>query len=129
MGSFTTTHGALGRLGETKARSRPPKQRDGLVFSDDGISGAEFKRRPGLTALLTAAEAKAFDVLGMSEPSRLGREQHAQRCGAASAAGPVCRGGQPHLEKADILNLEQHVTNLDIAARSAVSLRSVGGSP
>ncbi len=46
-----------------------------LVFTDDGISGAEFKRRPGLTALLRAAEAKAFDVLVMSEPSRLGREQ------------------------------------------------------
>jgi site-specific DNA recombinase len=45
------------------------------VFADDGISGAEFKRRPGLTALLCAAEAKAFDVLVMSEPSRLGREQ------------------------------------------------------
>ncbi len=48
---------------------------DGLVFSDDGISGAEFKRRPGLTALLQAAERRAFDVLVMSEPSRLGREQ------------------------------------------------------
>ncbi len=48
---------------------------DALVFADDGISGAEFKRRPGLTALLTAAESKAFDVLVMSEPSRLGREQ------------------------------------------------------
>ena len=46
-----------------------------LVFSDDGVSGAEFKHRPGLTALLQAAEAKAFDVLVMSEPSRLGREQ------------------------------------------------------
>ncbi len=46
-----------------------------LVFSDDGISGAEFKRRPGLTALLQAAERKAFDMLVMSEPSRLGREQ------------------------------------------------------
>ena len=48
---------------------------DDLVFVDDGISGAEFKRRPGLARLLNAAEAKAFDVLVMSEPSRLGREQ------------------------------------------------------
>ncbi len=46
-----------------------------LVFVDDGISGAEFKRRPGLARLLTAVEANAFDVLVMSEPSRLGREQ------------------------------------------------------
>ncbi len=48
---------------------------DALIFVDDGISGAEFKRRPGLARLLNAAEAKAFDVLVMSEPSRLGREQ------------------------------------------------------
>jgi site-specific DNA recombinase len=48
---------------------------DALVFVDDGISGAEFKRRPGLLRLVNAAEAKAFDVLVMSEPSRLGREQ------------------------------------------------------
>ena len=46
-----------------------------LVFVDDGISGAEFQHRPGLARLLTAAEAHAFDVLVMSEPSRLGREQ------------------------------------------------------
>jgi hypothetical protein len=46
-----------------------------LVFVDDGISGAEFKRRPGLARLLTAAEAHAFDALVMSEPSRLGHEQ------------------------------------------------------
>lgn len=46
-----------------------------LVFVDDGVSGAEFKRRPGLARLLNAAEAKAVDVLVMSEPSRLGREQ------------------------------------------------------
>ncbi len=46
-----------------------------LIFVDDGISGAIFKRRPGLVRLLSAAEAKAFDVLVMSEPSRLGREQ------------------------------------------------------
>ncbi len=46
-----------------------------LVFVDDGISGAEFKRRPGLAKLLNAVEANAFEVLVMSEPSRLGREQ------------------------------------------------------
>ena len=47
---------------------------DSLIFSDDGVSGFEFARRPGLMRLLNAAEAKAFDVLVMSEPSRLGRE-------------------------------------------------------
>lgn len=47
------------------------------VYSDDGISGAEFVKRPGLTRLLNAAEHKPrpFDVLIMSEESRLGREQ------------------------------------------------------
>ena len=48
---------------------------EALIFVDDGISGFEFKRRPGLVRLLNAAEARAFDVLVMSEPSRLGREQ------------------------------------------------------
>src|SRR6266481_580027 len=47
------------------------------IYSDDGISGAEFVKRPGLTRLLNALEGKArpFDVLIMSEESRLGREQ------------------------------------------------------
>ena len=47
------------------------------IYSDDGISGAEFVKRPGLTRLLNALEAKPrpFDVLIMSEESRLGREQ------------------------------------------------------
>src|SRR5262245_42547245 len=46
------------------------------VYTDDGISGAEFERRPGLTALLSALRPRArFDVVIMAEPSRLGREQ------------------------------------------------------
>ena len=47
------------------------------IYSDDGISGAEFVKRPGLTRLLNALEGKTrpFDVLIMSEESRLGREQ------------------------------------------------------
>src|SRR2546427_6270018 len=47
------------------------------IYSDDGISGAEFVKRPGLTRLLNALEPKSrpFDVLIMSEESRLGREQ------------------------------------------------------
>ena len=50
---------------------------DGLVFIDDGISGATFgERRPGLASLLDAAARKQFDVLTMSEPSRLGRDQY-----------------------------------------------------
>jgi DNA invertase Pin-like site-specific DNA recombinase len=45
------------------------------VFVDDGISGAEFKLRPGLQALLAALDPAApFKVLVVSEQSRLGRE-------------------------------------------------------
>jgi len=45
------------------------------TFVDDGISGAEFVNRPGLTRLLASLKPRAgFDVLVMSEESRLGRE-------------------------------------------------------
>lgn len=47
---------------------------DDLVFQDQAISGAEFKRRPGLARLLTTIETKPFDVLIVSEQSRLGRD-------------------------------------------------------
>src|SRR5262245_46345917 len=49
---------------------------DDCIFSDDGISGAEFTNRPGYMRLLNALKPRpAFDVLIMSEESRLGREQ------------------------------------------------------
>ena len=46
------------------------------VYSDDGISGALFgDKRPGLARLLNALKPRPpFDVLVMSEESRLGRE-------------------------------------------------------
>jgi len=45
------------------------------VFVDDGISGAEFAKRPGLMRLLGALKpAPPFQVLIVSEESRLGRE-------------------------------------------------------
>ena len=45
------------------------------VYSDDGISGAEFANRPGFLRLMNALKPKPpFDVLVMSEESRLGRE-------------------------------------------------------
>jgi site-specific DNA recombinase len=47
-----------------------------MIFADDGISGAEFSTRNGLQRLLAVVKGKApFDVLIMSEGSRLGREQ------------------------------------------------------
>ena len=46
------------------------------IYSDDGISGAEFVKRPGFIRLMTALKPKPpFQILIMSEESRLGREQ------------------------------------------------------
>lgn len=45
------------------------------IYIDDGISGAEFTKRPGFLRLMNAATPRPhFDVLVMSEESRLGRE-------------------------------------------------------
>ena len=41
---------------------------------DDGISGAEFDRRPGFQALLESVKAKRVDVVVTMELSRLGRD-------------------------------------------------------
>jgi site-specific DNA recombinase len=46
---------------------------DDHVYLDDGISGFEFKKRPSLLRMLN--HLKQFDVIVMSELSRLGREQ------------------------------------------------------
>ena len=42
------------------------------IYADDGISGAEYQNRPGLLRLM--ASLKNFDVVVMSEISRLGRD-------------------------------------------------------
>lgn len=48
---------------------------DEHVFVDDGISGAEFVKRPGFLRLMNALKPRpTFQVLVMSEESRLGRE-------------------------------------------------------
>jgi DNA invertase Pin-like site-specific DNA recombinase len=45
------------------------------IYVDDGISGAEFAARPGFVRLMNAVKPRpAFQVLIMSEESRLGRE-------------------------------------------------------
>ena len=49
---------------------------DAHVCLDDGISGAEFARRPGLVRLLAALKPRPpFDVLLVTDRDRLGREQ------------------------------------------------------
>src|SRR4051812_35496875 len=51
------------------------------IYVDDGISGAEFERRPGLLRLMNAADGarqrrtSAFQALIVSDLDRLGREQ------------------------------------------------------
>ena len=48
---------------------------DASIFVDDGISGAEFANRPGFLRLMNALKPRpTFQVLIMSEESRLGRE-------------------------------------------------------
>jgi DNA invertase Pin-like site-specific DNA recombinase len=48
---------------------------DEHLYVDDGISGAEFANRPGFIRLMNALKPRpAFNVLIMSEESRLGRE-------------------------------------------------------
>lgn len=42
-------------------------------FKDEGISGAAIGNRPGCVAMLEAAKAKAFDVLLITDTSRLSR--------------------------------------------------------
>lgn len=57
------------------ARRRGWMVDDGCIFVDDGISGAEFSARPGFLRLMNALKpSPAFNVLVMSEESRLGRE-------------------------------------------------------
>jgi DNA invertase Pin-like site-specific DNA recombinase len=49
--------------------------RDEFVCVDDGVSGAEFDARPGFIRMMNSLKPKPlFDVLIMSEESRLGRE-------------------------------------------------------
>ena len=49
---------------------------DEYIYVDDAISGAEFQNRPGYMRLLNALKPRApFEVLIVSELSRLGREQ------------------------------------------------------
>ena len=49
---------------------------DHHVYVDDSISGAEFIKRPGFIRLMnTLSPRPPFQILVMSEESRLGREQ------------------------------------------------------
>ena len=57
------------------ATSRGWPVADEHVYVDDGISGAEFAKRPGFLRLMNALKPNPpFQILIMSEESRLGRE-------------------------------------------------------
>ena len=57
------------------AAARAGRVLDEHVYVDDGISGAEFANRPGFLRLMNALKPRPpFQVLVMSEESRLGRE-------------------------------------------------------
>jgi len=50
---------------------------EGYIYSDDGVSGAEYVNRPGFARLIASLPKRGeppFDVLIMSEASRLGRD-------------------------------------------------------
>ena len=46
------------------------------IYRDDSISRAEFKKRPGLLALLIAAEAHAFDAVVVRDETRIGGDTY-----------------------------------------------------
>jgi site-specific DNA recombinase len=48
----------------------------GHIYRDSAISRAEFKRRPGLIALLNALASGEFDAVIMRDDSRLGGDMH-----------------------------------------------------
>jgi site-specific DNA recombinase len=60
--------------GRAFARAKGWTVADAHVFVDDGISGAEFEKRPGFMAMLAAARRREYRVLIVSEPKTLGRE-------------------------------------------------------
>ena len=65
---------------------------ESAIFVDDGISGAEFAGRPGFVRLMNALKPRPpFQVLVMSEESRLGREAIETRTRSSSSCKPGVR--------------------------------------
>jgi site-specific DNA recombinase len=46
------------------------------VYRDDAVSRAEFKKRPGLIAMLNAVKDRGFDAIVLRDDSRLGGDMH-----------------------------------------------------
>ncbi len=78
---------SVDRLGVTEDAKSPARQEENArafaatrgwtvadVFIDSGVSGAEFKRRPGFQRLLATLPRPPFQVLIVSEQKSIGRE-------------------------------------------------------
>jgi site-specific DNA recombinase len=64
---------------------------DEHVYIDDGISGAEFANRPGFLRLMNTLKPRPpFQVLVMSEESRLGREAIETAYALKQLVQPAC---------------------------------------
>ena len=64
---------------------------DERVYIDDGINGAEFANRPGFLRLMNALRPRPpFQVLIMSEESRLGREAIETATHSSNSYGLAC---------------------------------------
>jgi DNA invertase Pin-like site-specific DNA recombinase len=61
---------------EAFIRSQGWSLAEGHLYVDDAISRAEFKKRPGLIALLNAANRHEFDVVVCRDETRLGGDQN-----------------------------------------------------
>ncbi len=61
-------------------------------FEDDGISGAEFEKRPGFQAMLAAAHRGDFQYLIVAEQKALGRESYRGPVHHQAASTSWCRG-------------------------------------
>src|SRR5438093_13641016 len=61
--------------GKAYAAKKGWRVADEHIYADDGVSGAEFVKRPGFLRMMNALKPRPpFQVLVMSEESRLGRE-------------------------------------------------------
>ena len=64
---------------------------DDHIYVDDGISGAEFLKRPGFLRLMNALKPHPpFQILIMSEESRLGRESIEMSYALSRSWMPAC---------------------------------------
>ena len=93
---------------------------DQHVYVDDGVSGAEFERRPGFMRLLAALEpTPPFEVLIVSDRKSLGRESYetGYRCqGRSNIRPPWRRNTRPSRSGSEFLNAAMRRRGQDAGA-------------